>query len=342
MTDVPVVSIITLTYNHAALLPQCIESVLAQSFPSWEQIVIDDESIDDTMEVLARYSDPRLRVIRQKHQGAEQLPQTYQKALAKCRGRFIGFLDGDDYWSSEHLATLLPAFDDPHVVLSFGSSQLFGDLSAEHPERLPTPDFYRRFPRGALFNTPVGATTRVVLDPMALTFLHFVSVLIRRSALDRIGGLVTHPGLRVMDYPTLLCLTLEGRFHHVDRIVGYWRVHGRSVFRSHREDIYFAMSRFIRHFRRTHAARLDLSPAEWRELDRRWDEHHIRAGKLALGDKRWKDARAHFLRLARKGAGRELRAIALAGLAVSLVHRELSSRLEWIFKKRVSRLLGRT
>ena len=342
MTKSPLVSVITLTYNQEGFLPQCVDSVLAQTFPSWEQVIVDDESTDGTPEVLARYTDPRLRVIRQPHEGAERLPQTYQKALAMCRGSFIGFVDGDDYWSHDQLATLLPAFDDPDVVLAFGPTRLFGNLSPGDPPTIPTPDFYSRFPRGALFNTPMGAATRAMLDPHALTFPYPVSVLIRRSALDRIGGLVTYPGLPVMDYPTLLHLTLEGRFHYVDQTMGFWRVHGRSTTNRRLDTILAGVYSFIQQFRRTQAARLNLTAAEWQDLDRMWDEFHIGRGRMALENHLWKEARSQFLRPARKGSSRELRAVALAGITASFLRRDLSSSLEWIFRRRVSRLLGRS
>jgi len=341
VSDEPLVSVITLTYNQESFLPQCVGSVLAQTFTSWEQVIIDDESTDGTTEVLARYADPRIRVIRQPHEGAERLPQTYQKAVAMCRGRFIGFVDGDDYWSHDQLATLVPAFEDPDVVLAFGLTRVFGDVSPDFPPTIPAPDFHKRFPRGALFNTPMGAATRAMLSPHALTFSFLVSALIRRSALDRLGGLVTYPGLPVMDYPTLLHLTLEGRFHYVDQPMGFWRVHGRSTTSRRWDTILAGVYSFIQEFRRVQAARLDLTAAEWHEVDRAWDELHMWRGRLALQNQLWKQARSQFLRPARYGSSRELRAEALAGITASFLRRDLSSKLEWIFKRRVSKWLGR-
>jgi hypothetical protein len=341
VSDAPLVSVITLTYNQEAFLPQCVESILAQTCTSWEQVIVDDESTDGTAEVLARYADPRLRVIRQPHQGAERVPQTYQKALAMCRGRFIGFADGDDYYSHDQLATLLPAFDDPDVVLSFGPTRLFGDLSPDNPPTIPNPDFYTRFPRGALFNTPRGAATRAMLDPNALTFPFPVSVLIRRSALDRLGGLVIYPGLPIVDYTTFLHLTLEGRFHYVDKPMGFWRVHGSSISNRRRDVVLAGVYSFIQEFRRLQAARLNLTTAQWHEVDRAWDEFHISRGRVALENQLWKDARTQFLRPARHGSSRELRAVALAGITASFLRRDLSNNLEWIFKRRVAPLLAR-
>ncbi len=57
----PTVSVITPTYNHAAFLGACLESVRRQTFAQWEQIVIDDGSTDANPEVVASHRDKRLR-----------------------------------------------------------------------------------------------------------------------------------------------------------------------------------------------------------------------------------------------------------------------------------------
>jgi len=104
------VSIITPTYNHAEFIGACIESVLAQTYPYWEMIIIDDGSTDDTGEVVARYEDDRIRYIRQPNMGVERLTETYNKALSLARGEYIAILEGDDYWPdyklSKHLKLL--------------------------------------------------------------------------------------------------------------------------------------------------------------------------------------------------------------------------------------------
>ena len=59
----PLVSIITPTYNHEVSIGECIESVLAQTYSHWEQIIIDDGSTDRTKEIVAQYNDERIKLL---------------------------------------------------------------------------------------------------------------------------------------------------------------------------------------------------------------------------------------------------------------------------------------
>jgi len=65
----PLVSIITPTYNHQEFIAECIDSVLAQTYFEWEQIIIDDGSTDGTPRIISRYVDKRIKYIRQENQG---------------------------------------------------------------------------------------------------------------------------------------------------------------------------------------------------------------------------------------------------------------------------------
>jgi glycosyltransferase involved in cell wall biosynthesis len=89
-----VVSLIMATYNRASTLPRAIDSVLAQDYPDWELIVVDDGSTDDTAAVLAAYSDPRIRVLC--HQHNRGLMAAKNTGLDDIRGEWFTFLDSDD------------------------------------------------------------------------------------------------------------------------------------------------------------------------------------------------------------------------------------------------------
>src|SRR6266478_9947535 len=114
------VSIITPTYNHEKFVGPCLDSVLAQNYTNWEQIIIDDGSTDRTAEVIKGHADPRIRYVHQENQGIEALAHTYNRALAMAKGTLIAILEGDDMWPKDKLAKMVAAFADPDVVLAYG------------------------------------------------------------------------------------------------------------------------------------------------------------------------------------------------------------------------------
>lgn len=99
----PLVSVIVPTHNHADYLALAIESVLSQSYPHFEIIVVDDGSTDATGEVLQRYAE-RIRCVRQPNRG---LSAARNHGLQLARGDLIGLLDADDLYGPEYLLTLV-------------------------------------------------------------------------------------------------------------------------------------------------------------------------------------------------------------------------------------------
>lgn len=90
----PLISVIIPNYNYAYYLPQAIESVLNQSYPHVEVIVVDDGSTDESESILKRYVG-RVRLIRQQNQG---VATARNRGVAEASGEFIAFLDADDFW----------------------------------------------------------------------------------------------------------------------------------------------------------------------------------------------------------------------------------------------------
>jgi hypothetical protein len=123
--DSPRVSILIATYNRSALLPRAIKSVLKQDFEDFEIIVIDDCSTDDTPQVMAGFTDPRIRCIRNDvNQGAKFGDRMHVRRCVHelMRGRFFIYLCDDDFWLpvnllSQHIA----AFEQyPSLSISIG------------------------------------------------------------------------------------------------------------------------------------------------------------------------------------------------------------------------------
>lgn len=104
-SDRAVVSVIIPSYNSAAFLRDAVDSVLAQTRPPDEIIVVDDGSQDDTAQICAAWAG-RVRYIRQENRGASAARNT---GIAAAVGDWLAFLDADDLWDEEKLELQLAA-----------------------------------------------------------------------------------------------------------------------------------------------------------------------------------------------------------------------------------------
>jgi len=100
---VPLVSVIIGVYNRPELIIETLDSVLAQTHPEIEVIVIDDGSTDATPAVLERFAG-RIAVHREEHRG---LPAALNHGLRLATGEFVVFLDSDDLGVPPFLARLV-------------------------------------------------------------------------------------------------------------------------------------------------------------------------------------------------------------------------------------------
>ena len=96
----PIVSVVIPTFNRWPLVGEAVESVLAQSYANFELIVVDDGSMDETQEELAKLGS-RLRLFAKAGEG---VAAARNFGVSRARGRYIAFLDSDDLWRPKKLA----------------------------------------------------------------------------------------------------------------------------------------------------------------------------------------------------------------------------------------------
>ena len=138
-TAVPTVSVIIPTYNRADLITQAIDSVLQQTYPDFELIVVDDGSTDDTESVVRAYGD-RVRYVRTQNGGTGHARNV---GMQHASGRYLTFLDSDDLlypYALEIETRLLERFPDVSMVCAevtgFDDHGLRRALSPEALSRL--------------------------------------------------------------------------------------------------------------------------------------------------------------------------------------------------------------
>jgi glycosyltransferase involved in cell wall biosynthesis len=119
------VSVITCTFNRAAIIGETIASVLAQSFTNFEYIIIDDGSTDATEAVVNSFQDARIRYFRHLHTGGH-LSVLRNFAHSKSSGKYIAYVDSDDLWEKDKLAIQVKALESNEAIgFSFTDIETF-------------------------------------------------------------------------------------------------------------------------------------------------------------------------------------------------------------------------
>jgi glycosyltransferase involved in cell wall biosynthesis len=205
----PCVSIVMAAKNYARFLPAAIDSVLGQTRPDWELIIVDDGSTDSTAIVVQWYlGDLRIRYL-----GSDRLGQSRAKnlGLAFCRGDYIAYLDADDIWEPTKLEKQLLHFHENHRLgVCFTQRTLINERGEFLPSK-PAPPL----PRGP------------VLDKLFLrNFVCFSSVVVKRVVFEHVGRFSPEWDLSI-DYDLWLRVAPHYYFDYVDEpLVRYRTGHG--------------------------------------------------------------------------------------------------------------------
>jgi len=312
LSNKPLVSVITVTYNHDNFIRECINSVLEQSYDNWELIIIDDGSIDTTEAIASSYSDLRIRYVEQPHVGPYELRATYNKGLALASGELIAILEGDDFWPIHTLEEQVKCLKNNETCLSHGRALRTTPDGRPIGHCAVVPEQVRN-------NDPVGTVTRYLL--LGKNFSHTSTIVIRREALLSIGGFKGSSLLPTIDFPTLLELGMLGRFAYVDKILGHHRKHSRSVARvcSGDSDVgyYQQLKQYVVDFYKENSDRECLRGISEQDIQRAWvaivNHTYLGLGREALSIGNWQQASRYFIKALK---GPELAYRGAAGLGI--------------------------
>lgn len=133
--DTAQISVIVPIYRIEAYLPQCVESLLNQSFQDFELILVDDGSPDGCPQICDAYAekDPRVRVIHKENGG---LVSARKEGLRQARGKYIAFVDGDDWVDNYYLDILykLAEANDSDLVVTGHFREFNGKIETIKPK----------------------------------------------------------------------------------------------------------------------------------------------------------------------------------------------------------------
>lgn len=131
----PMVSIILATYNRGNMLSRAIEGVLRQTYMDFEFIIVDDGSTDNTAAVVGQYSDPRIIYKPVEH---GERARARNIGIQISRGKYISFLDSDDWYLPEKLAEQVKVLEEnPEAGMTLGGWQIVNEngqvMHEDHP-----------------------------------------------------------------------------------------------------------------------------------------------------------------------------------------------------------------
>lgn len=223
-------------YNCEKYIEAAVKSVLAQTENNFEIIAVNDGSTDSTVLILDALAtaDSRIKVINQPNSGRPAIPRN--AGISAAGGEFIAFLDGDDLYHPEKIATLLNVMaESPEVDL------VFHDFRCINEDGKPNEETYLQ---AAGFHISASSTLQLLSSgdyrcttgfynymSVYLTSLHTSSVLIRKSRLDMEAVWFPEELLIGEDIDLWFRLVKGGKNVFVDEVLSFYRQHGESITR---------------------------------------------------------------------------------------------------------------
>jgi hypothetical protein len=264
------VSVIIPAYNQGHYLGEAIRSVLAQTYPDFEIIVVDDGSTDNTADVAKSYSDSRVRYIYQENRGLSGARNT---GIRHATGSFLSYLDSDDLFLPEKLALLVNKFEsEPELGLVAGQACLIDEkgqsLGLIFDEEIP------RDPTLLLLHNP----------------LHVGSVMVRRAWQECVGFF--DETLRSYeDWDMWLRLARAGcKMGWVDQPVSQYRFHQAQMTRDGQQMTTATFAVLDKLYRNPAAL-----PEKWRAMqDQAYSNAYLRAAYQSYRSQNYEEGKAYL------------------------------------------------
>ena len=205
----PLISVIIPVYNCDRYLSEAIDSVLAQTYPPSEIIVLDDGSTDDSGAVAQHYRTS----VRYEYQTHGGVGSARNRGAELAQGNFLAFLDADDLWAEDKLHDQIAAFSrEPDLEAIFGMMQQFHSPDLTQLEK-----------------------DQIVCPAQLMEGYHASAMLLKRETFFRVGLFETHlqVGEFVSWYARATDLKVQTKL--LDQLVAWRRLHrsNTSLLRSH-------------------------------------------------------------------------------------------------------------
>ena len=197
-------------YNGEKYLSQCIESILNQTYKKIELIFWDNQSTDQSKNIIQSYQDKRIKYFYSPNHTT--LYQARNLALKECKGDFVCFLDVDDYFLKNKIAQQLLYFNDQKVGVVYSNYyRYYEDINKK---KLLTNK-----------SLPSGNLTQYILEESQISFM---TVMIRKKSLDSLEFNFEPKYSILGDYDLLYRLSFNWNFSYIEEPLAVYRIHNNN------------------------------------------------------------------------------------------------------------------
>jgi glycosyltransferase involved in cell wall biosynthesis len=212
MIKKPLISIIMNCFNGEDYIQQSIESIISQTYQNWELIFWDNNSSDKSIEIFKKYKDPRLRFFSSTNHTI--LYEARNKAIQKCKGEFLTFLDTDDYWLPSKLQQQIQLFDNEKIGLVYSNYWVINE---------------RLFSKRKIFSTKKLPTGKV-LDKLLLNYsVGILTVMLRVKFIKNMQNVFNTTYDLLADYDFVINFSIENEFECIQQPLACYRIHDKQT-----------------------------------------------------------------------------------------------------------------
>jgi glycosyltransferase involved in cell wall biosynthesis len=207
MKDLPLVSIVTPSFNQGQFLERTIKSVLSQDYPNIEYIVIDGGSTDNSVEIIKKYQERISFWVSEKDKGQSD---AINKGWRRANGVYCSYLNSDDALVPGAVSKIVRAFlDNPNVGVVYGDYTFIDETDSVLEECTgEQTDFKQLLIHGQI---------RYIAQPS-----FYISELVRRI------GFIDETFHMAMDYDLLVKLAKESKMLHIPEKISFFRLHSNT------------------------------------------------------------------------------------------------------------------
>lgn len=219
------ISVITASYNYAEYIEETINSVIDQSYQDWELIIVDDGSIDNSVEIIKSYCEKNLKIKLFQHKNGENkgLKETLSLGIKHASGDWIAFLESDDYFTPDNL------FKKVEIIKKYPQTKLIFNkvnfLSKKEVKRQKT--FENTQKKLSQMTFPTNMFYDFYINNMILTFS---CVMVEANALKNIS--FDTPIDAFLDWWLWIHLAYKNDFYYINEELTSWRLHPQSYIKT--------------------------------------------------------------------------------------------------------------